>query len=138
MNGRGAADGLESVELGGIVAAGDHHGAVGFEMELRIVEHGRGYHAEIGDVAAAGLEAAHQSIAQPGELRRVSRPRLILRSGVALQVCAEGLPEEFDARIGEFEIGMSWVGDAADIVFAKDGGFSMNLYGTTILWGHRS
>ncbi len=33
VDGGGAADGFKSVELGGIVAAGDHDGAVGFEME---------------------------------------------------------------------------------------------------------
>ena len=66
-----------------------------------------------------------------GELSRVSRPRLILGPRVALQVCAEGLAEEFDPGIGEFEIGMSRVGNAADIVFTKDGWFQHE-----IIWNH--
>ncbi len=133
VNGGGAADGFESVELGGIVAAGDHHGAVGFEMELRIVEDGRGDDAEIGDMAAGGLEAAHQSIAQPGRTQARVAAKIDLGSGVALEVCSERLTEEFDARIGEFEIGMSGVGDAADIVFAKDGWLQHE-----IIWNHDS
>ena len=98
----GAADGFESVELGGIVAAGDHDGAVGFEMEMRIVEHGRGDDAEIGDMAAAGLQAAHQRIAQARRTEARVAAQVDLAAGVALQVCAEGLAEEFDAGIGEF------------------------------------
>ncbi len=54
-----------------------------------------------------------------------------LAAGMALQVCAKCLAEEFDARIGEFKIGMSGVGNAADIVFAKDGWFQHE-----IIWNH--
>ena len=50
-----------------------------------------------------------------GELRRESRPRLILLAAVALQVGAEGAAELLDIVVEQFD-----VGHAADVVFPKN------------------
>ncbi len=64
VEGAGAADGLESVELAGIVAAGDHHRAVGRQVHGREIEQGRRDHAEVGDFASGGHQAFDQRVAQ--------------------------------------------------------------------------
>ena len=64
MQRAGAADGFESVELAGIVAAGDHHGAIGFQMHRRKIQQRRRHHADIGDLAAGIDQAFEQRVAQ--------------------------------------------------------------------------
>ena len=66
VNGGGPRDHLESVEFGRIVAARDHDGSIGLQMEYGVIEHRRGNHPEVRDLAAAGLEAAHEGVAQAG------------------------------------------------------------------------
>ncbi len=79
VKGGGAAHGFEAIELGGIVAARDHHGAIGFEMKDGIVEHRRGDHAQIGNMAAAGFEAADQRIPQARRAETRIAAQVILR-----------------------------------------------------------
>ena len=55
---------LESVIIGRIVAAGDHHAAVGLQMEYGIIEQRRGNHAEIGHVAAGGEQPGEQGVVE--------------------------------------------------------------------------
>jgi hypothetical protein len=52
---------------------------------------------------------------------------------VPLQVRAEGLAEQLDAVVGQFEIGKRGVGNAANIVLAKDSWFQHE-----IIWNHAS
>ncbi len=59
-----AADALESVVLGRIVAAGDHDGAVGVQVLRRVIEHRSGDRADVGDVAPGGQEAFDQRVAE--------------------------------------------------------------------------
>src|ERR1022692_2507100 len=61
--GRPAHD-LETVVLGRIVAAGDHDGCGGLQVEHGIVEQGSRRHTDIRDLTAASLQAAQQCIAQ--------------------------------------------------------------------------
>src|SRR5581483_1895986 len=61
----GATDALESVVFGRIVAARDHNRAMRVQVLRRMVEHGRGNGADIGDVAAYGTQAFDQRLAQP-------------------------------------------------------------------------
>ena len=64
MNCGRAAYRLKSVKLARIVASRDYHRAVALEVHGRVVEHRRGHHADIGDVAARGDEAPQQGVAE--------------------------------------------------------------------------
>ena len=64
-----------------------------------------------------------------GELRRVSRPRLTRLPGMALQVGAEGAAELFHVGVEQFH-----VGNAADIVFSKNGWFEHVSFVLNIPW----
>ena len=87
--------------------------------------------AEICNVAAGGLESTHEGIAQAGGTEAGIASEVDPGAGVTLEVCAEGLAEEFDAGIGEFEIGMGGVGNAAYVIFTKDGWLQHES-----LWNH--
>ena len=95
----GAAHGFETVELAGIVTAGNHHGAVGLQMEDRIVEHGGGHHAYIDHVAAAGLQPAHQRITQTGRAQTGVASKANPFTLMALQVGPEGAAELLDIGV---------------------------------------
>ena len=64
MNGALAAHGFETVVVGRIVAAGDHHGAVGLQVPGRMIQHRRWDHANVRDIASGCPEALHQRVAQ--------------------------------------------------------------------------
>ncbi len=59
-----SANAFEAVVLRRIVAAGDHDGAVRIQVLRRVVKHGRGHGADVGDVASGGQETFDQRIAQ--------------------------------------------------------------------------
>jgi hypothetical protein len=118
MNGRTAAHGLKPIELTGIVAARDHHAAIGLQVKDRIVQNGRGHHTDIGNFTTAGLQAAHQRITQSRGTEARIASEIDALTGIALEISTEGAPEFFNVRVQQFDIGNS-----ADIVFPKDGGF---------------
>src|SRR5450755_3066996 len=64
MNSRGPAHDFEAVVFGWIVAAGDHDAGVRWQVKDGIIKQRRGHDANIGNLAAAGLQAAHKRIAQ--------------------------------------------------------------------------
>jgi hypothetical protein len=76
---------LEAVELGRIVAAGDHHAAIGFQMDDRSNRAPAWAPRRIGDVAAAGFRPRFdQGIAQTRRAQAHVAPRQIFLPGVAL------------------------------------------------------
>ena len=64
VQGARAADALEAVVLGRIVAARNHDCAVGVEILRRIIEDWRRHGADVGDVAAGGQQPCTQRVAQ--------------------------------------------------------------------------
>ena len=121
---------LKPLNSARIVAAGNHHGAIGLQVEDRIIEHRGGHHADIDHVAAAGLQPAQISaFRKRGELRRVSRPRLILLALMALQVGAEGAAELLDIVVQQLDVGC-----AADVVLAKNRRFEHWRFVLNIPW----
>ena len=90
MQRAGAADALEAVVLGGIVAAGDHDGAVGIQFLRRVIKHRRGNHADIGDVATGGEQAFHQRVAQPRGAEAAIAPDIdVGAAAMPAQICAQ-------------------------------------------------
>ena len=78
VDGRLAAQDLEAVVLGRVVAAGDQHAAVGVEVEHREVEHRRGHDADVDDVDARRQQArASAPACRRGEETRQSRPSVM-------------------------------------------------------------
>ena len=92
MNRRGPAHHLEAVKLRRIVAAGNHHPAVGAQMKYRVVEHRRGRHPEVGHVATAGHQAAQQHVAQARRAQPRIAAQIDVPAAVPQQVRAESLP----------------------------------------------
>src|ERR1700730_17153126 len=60
VNGRSAGDYFESVVLGRIVAAGDHHGSIGFSVEDRVIKQRRRNYAYVGNIASGCDEAVNE------------------------------------------------------------------------------
>jgi len=93
---------FEAVEFGWIVAAGDHHAAIGFRVHGGVVEQGGGLDANIGDVTAAGLEAEHQGIAQAGRAEPRVAGQREMRTAMAPQVGSEGLAKRGNVLTQKF------------------------------------
>ncbi len=129
VNRGSAAHRLEAVELARIVAARDHHGAIGLQVEDRIVEHRGGHHAQIDDIAAARLQPAHQRVAQARRAQAGIATQADSLALVALHVGAEGVAELLHIRVQQFHIG-----DAADVVLSKYRGFEHGSFVLNIPW----
>ena len=84
-------------------------------------------------MTAARLEAAHQRVAQARRAQARVAAQTDIGPAVALHICAERLPQQFNAGIGQLGVRAIQVGDASYIVFAKDGGFQHE-----IIWNHES
>ena len=111
---------LEAVVLGGVVASGDHHGAVGEEVMRREVQERRRSYADVDDIGARGHQPLRQSREEPWARQAAvagdgDRNRLTGRgAGAESNVRREGTTDREDELIGEVHVGY-----AADVVFAK-------------------
>ena len=65
MNGAFTMHHLESVVIGRIMAAGDHHAAARLQMENRVIEEGGRDNPQIGHVAAGCQQTREKSVVQP-------------------------------------------------------------------------
>jgi len=115
MNGGSPAHDLEAVVLRWIVAAGDHDAGVRLQVKDGIVKQRRGRHADIADLAAAGLQAAHQGVAQALGAEAAIAAQIDPAARMPPQISTGGAAEHLDIDVAQFR-----VGDAADIVLAKD------------------
>ena len=97
------------------MAARDHYTAIAPKMLHRVIQQGRGHFTDVGYFTSHCDEALDDRITQPLELRRTSRPTLILLPEVASDVGTNGSAKLLDSRAEEFV-----VGDSADVVFAED------------------
>ena len=112
-----AANAFEAVVLGWIVAAGDHDGAVGIQVLRRVVEHGRGHGADVGDVASGGPQTFDQRIAQARGAEAAIAPDIDVRAAaLTAQIRAQAAAKLLDVRAQQFGIR-----DAPDVVFAENG-----------------
>ena len=116
MNGSRAGDRLEAVILGRIVAPGDHDGAVGLEMDSRIIQHRSRHHADVGHLAAGRLEPRHQRIAQPLRAQPAVASDVDVLAVAPLKVCPDAASQILDIGVRQLRIG-----DPADVVFAENG-----------------
>src|SRR5580700_8307205 len=113
MQGARAANALESVVLGGVVAAGDHHGAVGLQVLRRMVDHRGGDGADVGDVGSDGPETLDQRVAKArGAEAAIASDIYVCAAAVTSQIGAQTAPELLDVRAKEFRIR-----NAPDVVF---------------------
>ena len=113
-----AAHGLESVVLGRIVAAGDHDRAVGLQVLRRIIQHRSGNHADVGDIAAGGQEAFDQRVAQARGTEPAIASDVDVRASARARrrYVPKASAKLFNVGAEKFD-----VGDATDVVLAKDG-----------------
>ena len=112
---------LKPLYSGGLWLPGDHHAAVGPQMINRVVQQRRRRHANRRHVAAGCAQPAHDRIVQTRRAQPHVAPDAHPPAFVAAQESPQPAPQLLDARIGQFEIGQ-----AADIVFAKNGRFEHN------------
>src|SRR6202030_3669942 len=79
------ADGLESIEFARIVAAGDHHSAVGLEVHGGIIQQRGGDHAYVRNVAARSKQTCEQSVTEPRRAEPAVAPQVNARPTLALK-----------------------------------------------------
>jgi hypothetical protein len=109
---------LETVVRSRVVAAGDHHAAVGAEVVHREVQLRGGSDTHVDDVSAASHEALHQgcedaragkaAVARDGDAR-------CARLGCRAQQLGEAAADAFDESVVEVA-----VRDGPDVVLTKD------------------
>ena len=109
---------FESVIFGRIVAAGDHHGARGLQVEHRVIKQRCRRHADVSHLAAACHQALNQRIAQPRRAQPAVTPQVDIFSVLPLQISPDRLAQLDDSRIQQFLIC-----DAANVVLTKNSRF---------------
>ena len=117
VDGALAADDLEAVVLRRIVAGGDHHAAVGAQVKDREVEPRRMDHADVDDV-----DPGRQQLALEGGMDARRRDPAVppQRDAAGARVGEVGAGRA--AEVGHEVVGEVALGDATDVVLAKDSG----------------
>ena len=104
------------------MAAGDHDRAVGLQMDGGVIQQRRGDHADIGNLAAGVDQAFEQRVMQARRTQAAVAAQINPLAAAALQQGPEPAAEVGDVGSQQFRLG-----NAANIVFAKNGGVEHSL-----------